>query len=221
VTYPRIKRVLDVIGATAGILVAGPIMLAIAVAIFRIMGRPILFRQRRPGLNERPIMCLKFRTMTEERDGSGHLRPDAERLTPLGSFLRRTSLDELPQLWNILRGDLSFVGPRPLFEHYLPYYTPEEQRRHSVRPGLTGWAQIHGRNRLSFDERLRMDVWYVDHVSWRLDLRILLATVWIVMTQRGYAADEVSLDQARAAAGKLPNPGGECEKTGSHAIQAN
>jgi lipopolysaccharide/colanic/teichoic acid biosynthesis glycosyltransferase len=156
-----------------------------------------LFRQRRPGLHERGIVCLKFRTMTEARDQNGRLLPDEERLTPLGSFLRRTSLDELPQLWNILRGDLSFIGPRPLLEHYLPYYTPAEHRRHSVRPGLTGWAQIHGRNRLSFDQRLAMDVWYVEHVSWFLDVKILLVTFWVVLTQRGFAMDKISLDEQR------------------------
>jgi len=195
--YLRIRRVVDVMGAAFGLIVAAPVMLVIALAIRGAIGRPILFRQRRPGLHERGIVCLKFRTMTEARDQNGRLLPDEERLTPLGSFLRRTSLDELPQLWNILRGDLSFIGPRPLLEHYLPYYTPAEHRRHSVRPGLTGWAQIHGRNRLSFDQRLAMDVWYVEHVSWFLDVKILLVTFWVVLTQRGFAMDKISLDEQR------------------------
>jgi lipopolysaccharide/colanic/teichoic acid biosynthesis glycosyltransferase len=123
--------------------------------------------------------------MTNERDANGQLLPDEGRLTRVGALLRRTSFDELPQLWNILRGDVSLIGPRPLLERYLPYYTQTERRRHSVRPGLTGWAQIHQRSCLPFDERLAMDVWYVDHMSWRLDLRILLSTIWVVLRQSG------------------------------------
>jgi lipopolysaccharide/colanic/teichoic acid biosynthesis glycosyltransferase len=123
--------------------------------------------------------------MTNASDNSGRVLPDEQRLTRIGVWLRRTSLDELPQLWNILRGDLSFIGPRPLLQSYLPFYTETERRRHSVRPGLTGWAQIHGRNSLGFDERLAMDVWYVDHLSWQLDLSIFFKTVWIVLTQKG------------------------------------
>lgn len=164
-------------------------MALIAVAVRLTMGRHVVFRQIRPGLNERPFACLKFRTMDEASDQEGRSLNDAQRVTRLGELLRRTSLDELPQLWNILRGDLGVVGPRPLFQSYLPYYTDEERRRHSVRPGLTGWAQIHGRNNLPFDERLAMDLWYVDHMSWSVDLRIVLATIWIVLTQRGVTAD--------------------------------
>lgn len=149
------------------------------------MGKPILFRQERPGLNGRLLTCFKFRTMTDKRDENNDLLSDRERIVPLGTFLRRTSLDELPQFWNIVRGDLSFIGPRPLLKEYLPYYTPQEQRRHSVRPGLTGWAQIHGRNDQAFDERLKLDVWYVDHVSWHLDLWILLATIRLVFSSKG------------------------------------
>jgi lipopolysaccharide/colanic/teichoic acid biosynthesis glycosyltransferase len=128
--------------------------------------------------------------MTEDRDANGRLLPDEQRLMRLGTLLRRTSLDELPQLWNVLRGDVSLVGPRPLLEQYLPYYTPAEHRRHSVRPGITGWAQIHRRSCLPFDERLEMDVWYVDHMSWKLDLRIIFATIWIVLSQHGAMPDE-------------------------------
>lgn len=183
--YPKIKRAADLSAAAFGLLLAWPVMLLTAAAVRLNIGKPVLFRQRRPGLNEKSFVCLKFRTMTDERDAIGNLLPDNRRLTRLGSFLRRTSLDELPQLWNVLRGELSFVGPRPLLEQYLPYYTENEQRRHLVRPGLTGWAQIHERSRLSFDRRLAMDAWYVDNISWHLDLRIAFATVWIVLTQRG------------------------------------
>jgi sugar transferase EpsL len=183
--YPKIKRVADVSAAAVGLLIASPVMLATAIAIRLLIGKPILFRQARPGLNEESFVCLKFRTMTDARNADGQLLADERRVTRLGAFLRRTSLDELPQLWNVLRGELSFVGPRPLLPQYLPYYTESEQRRHLVRPGLTGWAQIHQRSCLSFDKRLAMDAWYVDHMSWQLDLRIALATVWIVITQRG------------------------------------
>ncbi len=183
--YPKIKRAADFSAAAAGLLLASPVMLATAIVVRLSIGKPILFRQARPGLNEKSFVCLKFRTMTDERDASGQLLSDERRLTRLGAILRRTSLDELPQLWNVLRGELSFVGPRPLLPQYLPYYTEIEQRRHLVRPGLTGWAQIHQRSCLSFDKRLAMDAWYVDHMSWHLDLRIALATVWIVITQRG------------------------------------
>lgn len=149
------------------------------------MGKPILFGHARPGLQGQLFTCFKFRTMSNKRGADNQLLSDRERIEPLGKFLRRTSLDEIPQFWNILRGDLSFIGPRPLLKEYLPYYTPEEMRRHAVRPGLTGWAQIHGRNHLEFNERLKMDVWYVDHLSWRLDLRILLATIRLVFTAAG------------------------------------
>lgn len=181
----RIKRAIDFIFGFAGFVVSAPLMLVVGILIRVIMGSPILFRQERPGLHGRLFTCFKFRTMTDKRDENGQLASDRERMVPLGTWLRRTSLDELPQLWNIVRGDLSFIGPRPLLTEYLPYYTPEEQRRHSVHPGLTGWAQIHGRNNLGFDERLKMDVWYVDRLSWQLDLRILLATIRLVFTGSG------------------------------------
>jgi lipopolysaccharide/colanic/teichoic acid biosynthesis glycosyltransferase len=180
-----IKRAIDATFGFAGLVVYAPVIFVVAVLIRMIMGRPILFRQERPGLNGLPFTCLKFRTMTIKQDEKGQLLSDRDRMVPLGAWLRRTSLDELPQLWNIVQGDLSFIGPRPLLKEYLPYYTLEEQRRHSVRPGLTGWAQIHGRNDLGFDERLKMDVWYVDQLSWHLDLRILLATIRVVFTAKG------------------------------------
>jgi lipopolysaccharide/colanic/teichoic acid biosynthesis glycosyltransferase len=187
--YSKLKKPFDILSAVILLILAAPLMLLIAAVVWLTMGRPVLFRQVRPGLNERLFTCFKFRTMNEARDQKGRLLSDEQRLTRLGLLLRRTSLDELPQLWNILRGDLSLVGPRPLLERYLPYYTREERRRHCVRPGLTGWAQIHGRNWVPFDERLAMDVWYVEHMSWHLDFRIVIATLWIVLTRRGITAD--------------------------------
>lgn len=180
-----IKDVVDRTFGLAGLVLFAPVILFVGILIRISLGAPILFRQERPGLHGKAFTCLKFRTMTDIRDEQGQLLSDEKRMVRLGRWLRRTSLDELPQLWNVLRGDLSFVGPRPLLTEYLPYYTPEEQRRHSVRPGMTGWAQIHGRNNLNFDKRLKMDVWYVDHRSWRLDLRILLATIQIVFAAKG------------------------------------
>ena len=186
--YRRIKRSLDLLGGLVGLIITLPVMLAIAALVRINIGRSVLFLQERPGLNGRFFTCLKFRTMNDERDQNGVLLSDQQRVVPVGRFLRQTSLDELPQLWNIVRGDLSFIGPRPLLKEYLPYYNPEERRRHNVRPGLTGWAQIHGRNCLPFDERLALDIWYVDHLSWYLDFRILLATIWIVVTSKGTGA---------------------------------
>jgi sugar transferase EpsL len=173
--------------AVIALLALSPLLALIALAIRCSMGGPVLFRQVRTGLNESLFTCFKFRTMREEPGADGSQRSESARLTKLGMFLRRTSLDELPQFWNILRGDMSLVGPRPLLEQYLPYYTAEERRRHLTRPGLTGWAQIHGRNYLSFEERFQMDVWYVDHLTWRLDAQIVLATIWLVITGKDVA----------------------------------
>jgi lipopolysaccharide/colanic/teichoic acid biosynthesis glycosyltransferase len=150
------------------------------------MGRPVLYLDRRPGLREQPFTMMKFRTMRLANDP---LEIDTHRLTPLGRFLRRTSLDELPQLWNILRGDMSLVGPRPLLWRYLPYYKPEERIRHDVKPGVTGWAQIHGRNEVDIDRRLMLDAWYVRNLSFSLDMRILLATFWMVLRRKGVQVD--------------------------------
>jgi lipopolysaccharide/colanic/teichoic acid biosynthesis glycosyltransferase len=183
--YQQWKLAVDFSIASLALFVLFPLIALIAIAIRICMGSPVLFKQKRPGLNERLFVCLKFRTMNYVTGEDGCLLPDNSRLTMLGNLLRRSSLDELPQLWNIVRGDLSFVGPRPLLEEYLPYYTHTEHRRHSVRPGLTGWAQIHGRNYLSFDERLALDIWYVDNISWKLDLYILLKTVRVVLSQKG------------------------------------
>ena len=179
------KRTLDLLGALFGLLLTAPLLLVVAVTVRLMMGRPVLFRQTRPGLHGRPFVLYKFRTMTDARDAAGQLLPDGERLTRLGRFLRRTSLDELPELFNVLRGDMSLVGPRPLLMGYLPHYTPEQARRHEVRPGLTGWAQIHGRNAVSWEEKFTLDVWYVDHCSLRLDLQILVRTVRIVLRGEG------------------------------------
>ena len=187
--YQVVKRIVDFSIAGIALVLLAPLMALVALVIRCSMGKPVLFRQVRPGLNEKLFTCWKFRTMREERDAEGKILSDSQRLTPLGLFFRRTSLDELPQLWNIVRGDMSLVGPRPLLAQYLAYYTAEEKRRHLTRPGLTGWAQIHGRNYLSFQKRLAMDAWYVDHVSWRLDVRILLATVWLVLTGKDVAMD--------------------------------
>ncbi len=153
------------------------------------LGKPVLFRQLRPGLHGKPFMLLKFRTMTDGRDAAGALLPDDQRMTSLGRLLRRTSLDELPELINVLKGDMSMVGPRPLLMEYLPHYTPEQARRHEVRPGLTGWAAIHGRNATTWPERLAQDVWYVDHRTMALDCRILLRTVAKVVTQEGISPE--------------------------------
>jgi sugar transferase EpsL len=198
--YSKLKRLLDIVAALLLVLLTAPLMIAVGILVRVTMGGPILFRQMRPGLNERLFTCLKFRTMSDTYDCGGKLLRDEERMTRLGSVLRRTSVDELPQLWNILRGDLSFVGPRPLFVRYLPHYTQEERRRHSVRPGLTGWAQVNGRNEIPFEKRLEMDVWYVDHQSLGLDLYILTRTLWIVLRQHGVGVDAAALDDLRKSA---------------------
>jgi sugar transferase EpsL len=183
------KRALDTVVALAGLVLAAPVLLLIALAVRVCLGAPVLFRQRRPGLGGRPFMLLKFRTMTDARDAAGELLPDDQRMTPLGRFLRRSSLDELPELINVLKGEMSLVGPRPLLMEYLPHYTPEQARRHEVRPGLTGWAAIHGRNATTWAERLQQDVWYVDHRSFALDCRILLSTVVKVLRQEGISPE--------------------------------
>jgi sugar transferase EpsL len=179
------KRLIDVLGAAVGLLLLSPLLLVVALAIRVSMGGPVLFRQERPGKGGRPFTLLKFRTMRPPRDPDGAKEGDAERLTPLGSWLRASSLDELPELWNVLRGDMSLVGPRPWLMEYLPRYTPEQARRHEVLPGLTGLAQVTGRNALPWEERIRLDVWYVDHQSTLLDLRILAQTVVAVLRRNG------------------------------------
>lgn len=170
------------------LLLLSPLLLTIALVVRLRLGGPVLFRQQRPGLHGRPFQLVKFRTMTQRRDAVGVLLPDAQRLTPVGQWLRRSSLDELPELLNILRGEMAFVGPRPLLMEYLPLYSPEQARRHDVRPGLTGWAQVQGRNALSWEEKFRLDVWYVDHRSLGLDLRILWLTLATVIRRDGISA---------------------------------
>lgn len=183
--YPVAKRALDVAGAGFGLAAASPIMALTAIAIAYDLGRPVFFLQVRPGKGGLPFGMLKFRTMRDAVDASGRQLPDAARLTRLGRFLRSTSLDELPELWNVLRGEMSLVGPRPLLTEYLPRYSPAQARRHEVLPGVTGWAQIRGRNALSWEEKFALDVWYVDHASFWLDLRILAGTVGAVLRRDG------------------------------------
>jgi lipopolysaccharide/colanic/teichoic acid biosynthesis glycosyltransferase len=184
-----VKAGLDRAAAAAGLVLLAPVLLATAGAIRATMGPPVLFRQERPGRGGRPFRVAKFRTMREARGPDGSPLPDAERLTRLGRFLRATSLDELPQLWNVLEGDLSLVGPRPLLVEYLPRYTPEQARRHEVLPGITGWAQVNGRNALTWEEKFALDVWYVDHWSLALDLRILATTMLRVLRREGISSE--------------------------------
>ena len=174
------KRLLDLLIAILALVVLSPLMLIVALLVRLRMGSPVLFRQVRPGWQERPFTVLKFRTMRDPRSQEELLQPDGERLTPLGRLLRRLSLDELPQLWNVVRGDMSLVGPRPLLTEYLERYTPEQHRRHQVRPGITGWAQVHGRQDIPFSKRLELDVWYVDHRNLALDMKILFRTFFRV-----------------------------------------
>ena len=176
---------MDLLLASTAIVILSPIMLAITVLVRLLLGTPVLFRQRRPGLRGVPFTFLKFRTMTEARDPAGKLRPDVERLTRFGEFLRSLSLDELPELFNVIRGDMSLVGPRPLLMQYLELYSSEQARRHEVKPGITGWAQVSGRNAIGWYKKFVLDVWYVDHCSLWLDVKILARTAWKVLTREG------------------------------------
>lgn len=184
-----VKRAIDVAGASAGLVVLAPILGAATVAELRYHGWPPVFVQKRPGLGGRVFSIYKLRTMTDERGPDGELLPDAERLTRFGQLLRSTSVDELPELWNVLVGEMSLVGPRPLLMRYLERYSDEQARRHEMPPGITGWAQVRGRNAISWDEKLAFDVWYVDHHSLALDLRILFETVGAVVLRRGISAE--------------------------------
>ncbi len=183
------KRLFDFVVAAVAAIVLSPVIAVIALLVRIRLGKPVLFRQLRPGLHGQPFTLLKFRTMLEALDTNGSPLPDAERLTAFGHFLRRWSLDELPELYNVLRGDMSLVGPRPLLMEYLPLYTAEQARRHDVRPGLTGWAQVNGRNAIGWDQKFAFDLWYVDHASLSLDLRILWLTVRNVFTRHGISAE--------------------------------
>jgi lipopolysaccharide/colanic/teichoic acid biosynthesis glycosyltransferase len=182
------KRLFDFVAASLVLLLLALPLLALAWQVRRKLGSPVLFTQVRPGLHGQPFRMVKFRTMTDARDASGALLPDAQRLTPFGRFLRASSLDELPELWNVLRGEMSLVGPRPLLMEYLPLYSPEQARRHEVRPGITGWAQVNGRNAISWADKFALDVWYVDHRSLWLDVRILWLSVRKVLVRDGISA---------------------------------
>ncbi len=179
------KRLFDVIASATALVVLSPLLLVLALLIRCKMGRPIFFGQVRPGCKGSPFTIYKFRTMIDGQDEHGHLLPDAERLTSFGRFLRATSLDELPELLNVLRGDMSLVGPRPLLMQYLDRYTPEQARRHEVRPGITGWAQVNGRNAITWEEKFKLDVWYVDNWSLWLDVKIICLTIWKILKREG------------------------------------
>jgi sugar transferase EpsL len=182
---PISKRCSDLLLATLGLVLIAPLLAIIAILVRIFHGRPVLFRQLRPGYRGKPFLVSKFRTMNDRHDGHGNLLPDSERITPLGRFLRATSLDELPEFIHVFRGEMSLVGPRPLLMQYLDRYSSEQMRRHNVLPGITGWAQINGRNALSWEDKFQLDVWYVDHWSLWLDIKILLLTLWKVVKREG------------------------------------
>lgn len=180
-----IKRLFDTISSAAGLIVISPPLVVLAVLVRLKLGSPILFRQQRPGLGGKAFVIYKFRTMTDQRDASGNLLPDEQRLPAFGRFLRSTSFDELPELLNVLKGDMSIVGPRPLMMKYLERYSPEQARRHEVKPGITGWAQINGRNAISWEDKFKLDVWYVDNWTFWLDMKIIFNSVWMVIAREG------------------------------------
>ena len=182
------KRLFDVVVSACALLVLTLPLLVVIWMVRRKLGSPVFFAQVRPGMHGKPFKMVKFRSMLSERSTDGELLPDAVRLTPFGRFLRSTSLDELPELWNVLKGDMSLVGPRPLLMEYLPLYSPEQARRHEVRPGITGWAQVNGRNAIAWEDKFKLDVWYVDHCSLWLDIKILWLTVKKVLVREGISA---------------------------------
>ena len=186
--YSAFKAVADRIFALLLVFLLFPVLILTSFLVLCFLGTPVFYIQQRPGLDARPFLLLKFRTMTNARDASGAFLHDAQRLTTFGRWLRATSIDELPGLLNILRGEMSFIGPRPLLMQYLPLYSPHQARRHDVKPGFSGWAQINGRNAISWEEKFRMDIWYVDHQSFWLDLRIFLLTIWKVIRRDGISA---------------------------------
>lgn len=190
-----VKRLLDIILSLCGIIILSPVYLVLFVMVRVKLGSPVFFRQERPGKDEKIFRLCKFRTMTDARDENGELLPDGERLTEFGNFLRRSSLDELPELFNILKGDMSLIGPRPLLVGYLPYYTKREQLRHTVRPGLTGLAQVSGRNFLGWDERLARDVEYVENLSFLMDVKILLKTAMVVLKKEDVAVETETVEK--------------------------
>lgn len=180
-----LKQILDLIIVAPAIIILSPLIISIAIALYFKIGSPVIFKQLRPGLNGKPFTIYKFRTMNDKCDNNGCLLNDTERLTPFGEWLRSTSLDELPELFNVLKGDMTIVGPRPLLMQYLNRYTPEQARRHEVKPGLTGWAQVNGRNAISWEEKFKLDVWYVDNWSLWLDLKIIVMTIWKILKREG------------------------------------
>ncbi len=184
-----IKRWFDIFSSACGLVILSPVIALVAWKISRKLGFPVLFRQVRPGKNGKPFEMIKFRTMLDAVDSNGSLLPDSERMTPFGSFLRSSSLDELPGLWNVFKGDMSLVGPRPLLVEYLLLYSPEQSRRHDVRPGLSGWAQVNGRNAIGWEEKFKLDVWYVDNRSFLLDIKIILFTIKKVFVRDGISAE--------------------------------
>ncbi len=208
---PIVKRAIDVIFSAMVLLIFLPVMAVVVLTIRLRMDRPMFFRQVRPGYRMKPFVLYKFRTMREAYNADGTPRPDAERLTRLGRLLRHTSVDELPQLWNVLRGDLSLVGPRPLLMHYLNLYTPEQARRHDVKPGITGWAQVNGRNAIGWEQKFELDTWYVDHWTLGLDIKILAMTVLKVLNMEGISGK----GEATMAPFTGTDKGEQCDQSGS------
>ena len=184
-----LKRLFDLLLTIPALILLAPVLGIVTILVRFKLGSPVFFRQTRPGLHDQPFTMLKFRTMTDARDAQGKLLPDAERLTPFGRFLRSSSLDELPELLNVLKGEMSLVGPRPLLMQYLERYTPEQRRRHEVKPGITGWAQVNGRNAITWEQKFALDVWYVDHQSLWLDIKILALTIWKTVRREGINQD--------------------------------
>jgi lipopolysaccharide/colanic/teichoic acid biosynthesis glycosyltransferase len=207
--YARLKPAIDAALSLAALVLLSPVLLAVALLVLVRLGRPVLFRQLRPGLHGRPFVIHKFRTMTDARDADGRLLPDAERLPPFGRWLRSTSLDELPELLNVLEGEMSLVGPRPLRMKYLERYTEEQARRHAVKPGITGWAQVNGRNAISWEEKFELDVWYVRHLTAWLDIRILCLTLVRLVRREGIAAEGyATMPEFRGALDSRPGGSG-------------
>ncbi len=198
-----VKRLFDCLIASFAFIILSPVLVVVAVLVRQKLGSPILFSQVRPGRNSKPFKMVKFRTMLDANDAQGKPLPDDQRLTKFGSFLRSTSLDELPELWNVINGDMSLVGPRPLLMEYLPLYTPEQAKRHDVRPGVTGWAQINGRNAISWEEKFKLDTWYVENRTLGLDLKIIFLTIKKVLVRDGISAD------GEATMSKFTGVGGE------------
>ena len=179
-----LKRLFDIAVSATGLIISAPITLTTAVVISKKLGKPVLFRQVRPGQDGKPFEIYKFRTMSDERDENGELLPDDQRMTPVGTFIRKSSIDELPQLINVLKGDISLVGPRPLLMEYLPLYNDEQKKRHNVKPGITGWAQVNGRNAISWDEKFKLDVWYAENQSFKLDMYIIYKTIINILQRK-------------------------------------